>query len=231
MKLLQTGCFAALSFLFACHSASTKQKQTTGIARQETNSENKLPTEEKEITGNLVYIEDSATCIEFRDLQLRVNYLAGDQDTFSIQSGNPDTVALYYAMPETILGQKLLVTGTSLNDLKVEMSYETSLTISFSGEHFDLLDWKHFTSPWKTIPVKGAAYHIPNISRKETEQFPAYTLAELKQKAIADSLPGVYTQKEGMRIVGIGRVFLRISGTGKNGKRVHVLIFEEPMGC
>lgn len=233
MKSLQTGYFAALFLLLACHSNPSGQtnKQVGNTAKAERESGNmNFGTDENGSTSR-VYLADSSTFIKFRDLQLRVDYLAGEQDTFSIKSSNPDTVALYYAIPETIQGQRLFVTGGALTDVKVETAYETSLTISFSGEHFDLLDWKHYTSPWKVLSPKAGRYYMPEISLKESHRFPRYTVDELEQKAIEDSLSGVYTQKEGRPIVGIGRIFVRISGTGKQGKQTYLLIFEEPMGC
>lgn len=184
-----------------------------------------------EIFVNTVFNEDSSMVIRFQELHLMVNYLLGEQDTFSVKPTNPDTIAIYYAIPETIEGQELKVLSSGLSDMKVETSYETSLSINFGGEHFDLVDWKHFTSEWKVLEETESGYHVPKISLEESKQFPNYTVAELRLKAIEDNLKGVYTQKNGRPIVSVSRIFVRISGSKDKLKKSYLLIFEEPMGC
>ncbi|MNU87644.1 hypothetical protein D3C71_774300 [compost metagenome] len=185
----------------------------------------------EEVFVNEVFSKDSSMFIRLRDLYLSVDYLSGEQDTFSIKPTNQDTIAMYYAMPETAEGQELKIISCELSDLKVEISYETSLSIHFAGEHFELTDWKHFTSEWRVLTENENSYLIPEITPEESKQFPHYTIAELKKKAVDDKLKGVYTQKEGIPIVGISRIFVRISGFKKKHYKRYLLVFEEPMGC
>lgn len=232
MKYLKNLSYLFIFFLFACKSpVEEKQKQPSESASSLQTDRPGVENSPGNSFVNTVLNEDSSTIIRFRDLQLMVNYLLGEQDTFSVKSTNPDTVALYYPMPETVEGQELKILSGELSELKVETCYETSLTISFGGEHFDLIDWKHYTSEWKVLIANEDSYRIPEITLEESRQFPTYTIAELKKKAVEDNLKGVYTQKNGTPIVGISRIFVRISGLKEKQKKSYLLIFEEPMGC
>lgn len=232
MKYLKNLSYLFALFSFSCNSPVEKKQE------QPSENESSLqtnPTEAGNHSGNsfinTVFNEDSSTIIRFQDLHLMVNYLVGEQDTFSVKATNPDTVAMYYPIPETVEGQNLKILSGKWSGLKVETCYETNLSINFGGEHFDLTDWKHFTSDWKVLTEDVNGYRVPEITLEESKQFPKYTVAELKQKAVEDKLDGVYTQKNGTPIVGVSRVFVRISGFHKKQKKSCLLIFEEPMGC
>lgn len=97
MKYLKNlSCLFAL-FLVACNSSVEK--------KQEQPSENEpllqtSPPEAGNHSGNsfvnTVFNEDSSTIIRFQNLHLMVNYLVGEQDTFSVKATNPDTVAIFF---------------------------------------------------------------------------------------------------------------------------------------
>jgi hypothetical protein len=126
----------------------------------------------------------------------------------------------------------------------VEYSYQTSVSISDSGPHLDLKNWKSFRSPWKRLEgAEGYAWKVPfvedtrfpNVSKEEFLQ--AVRKAELERQIKPenrwlDVARRCATVHEEPCHVGVSRIFLRIMVKAEGGtKEVQRIMFEIPMGC
>lgn len=142
-------------------------------------------------------------------------------------------------LADALEGATITLHNTSLSQISIYMRYETSLSISREGPHCDLLDWKHFLSPWKRLSQEGKLRFVAaRYTDEERQKFPLVNNAEMKA-AVArkcegweELLDGVTSPTQYPARVGISKYILRIVGTDKVGKRVHRYItFEMPMGC
>jgi len=124
---------------------------------------------------------------------------------------------------------------------KVEQQFETSMALGDEGPHFDLTDWKHYTSEWKEIADHGEnTFLTRRIAESESSKFPKVTAEQVRRAvkaaggdkrwtALAESCtePG-----EGACYTGVSRISFRISAN-ENGKwkQIHKIDFLVPMGC
>ena len=125
-------------------------------------------------------------------------------------------------------------------DFIVEQSFETSMTVMEEGPHLDLVDWKHYTSPW--VPLKrisATEFRIPVISDEDTQRFPAVTPKEIRAIVTKEggAKLGEYVSKvKGPNDypcgVGLSKISFRIIlKNGGEAKVVKTLEFLVPMGC
>lgn len=140
---------------------------------------------------------------------------------------------------ETLEGAEIKLINPLLSDIKVEMRYETSMTIMDEGPHCDLVDWKHFTSDWSELPSDGSdTYKALSYSTKDKERFPEVYATEIAE-AVKQSCPGWEEHAQSIKSpndypgsVGVSKYFLKISGIAKSGKLItRILILNVPMGC
>lgn len=122
----------------------------------------------------------------------------------------------------------------------VEQSFETSMTVMEEGPHLDLVDWKHYTSPW--VPLKklsATEFRITPISDEDAQRFPAVTPKEIRAIVTKEggSKLGEYVSKvKGPNDypcgVGLSKISFRIIlKNGEEAKVVKTLEFLVPMGC
>jgi hypothetical protein len=140
---------------------------------------------------------------------------------------------------ETLEGSIINVTNSQLSNLKVEMRFETSITIMNEGPHCDLVNWKHYTSDWSELLNEGSnLFRATSYSTQDWKRFPEVNIEEILE-AVKEQCPGweelvrtIKTPNDYPSSVGVSRYFLRISGTDKAGKQVtRVITFNVPMGC
>ena len=123
----------------------------------------------------------------------------------------------------------------------VEQRHETSLSVPNEGPHLDLLDWKHYVSPWRGLPRAGANRFLTlKISETEAARFPAVTGAEIRAAVRREGVsrewlelvkdtkgpqgPGVF--------VGVSKVSFRVKVRERGRWRVvNIFHFMVPMGC
>ncbi len=124
-------------------------------------------------------------------------------------------------------------------ELRVEQQFETSMAIGDEGPHFDLTDWRHYTSPWKAIAqIDENRFLTARI--KEPHQFPKFSAREvyeaLKKRGADRRWLELSEECDGVDAspcyVSISRISFRISAM-ENGKweEIHRLDFLIPMGC
>jgi hypothetical protein len=135
---------------------------------------------------------------------------------------------------------KLVPKTSQSAKFKVEIQYETSLTVMDEGSHIDLIDWKHYVSKWREINAQSKnTYLIPKFTDEESSRFPKVSKNEMYD-AIMKRGCGRWldlVQKADMPTqypcgVGISMYTIRISVL-ENGSWVilNEIEFNMPMGC
>ncbi len=140
---------------------------------------------------------------------------------------------------ETLEATTIQVIRSKLTQIKIEMRFETSITIMNEGPHCDLIDWKHYTSDWTDLTSLGSnLFKAKSYSKQEWEKFPNVTVEEIV-KVVEKQCSGwgdlartIKSPNEYPSGVGVSRYFLRISGIDNSGKKItRILTFNVPMGC
>lgn len=186
--------------------------------------------------------QDTITVFEFKDLKVSVNRLVTyEEDSIKSKSISSDTVYFSIDIEESIEGQKILLESSTLENLKAEMSYQTSVSIQNEGPHCDLTNWKHYSSPLKElVKISQNEFLTNKIEEKDRLKFVNISIAELKSEVKKECgedwynlVQKVKTPNDYPSSVTISRYILRLSGTEKkNGKTiVKIIIIESPMGC
>jgi hypothetical protein len=132
-------------------------------------------------------------------------------------------------------------------EYRVQVQYQTSMSVGADGPHLDLVDWKHCASGWVAAQQDGAhRFVLPTPTQAQQQCFPAYGQQDLIQ-AVRD-----YFAKEGfaenadfwltglqhrdqatvLPSVGISAVKVRVQVLRDGHWRpVTTLTLKRPMGC
>ncbi len=220
---------------FAVFFCSCGSKTTAKSEKEIVKSEPMIDSIPKNNEQNLDYKSPPAkggTELRFKMATLVVHLLeTGRIFDFNGDGFPSDTLEVEYDLPESVQGQSIYIKTSELTDLKLEWRYETSLTLNMEGPHWDLYDWKHYYSPWKELKLKKGKYYVPELTRSETQIFPKYSEAELNEFVNLDSLRSEHSGSNADIFIGVSRIYLRITGMGKNRKHTYIVAFYEPMGC
>ncbi|MBK8793756.1 MAG: hypothetical protein IPN59_11575 [Holophaga sp.] len=134
---------------------------------------------------------------------------------------------------------KISVVDNSSHNYKIQFRYETSITIQHEGPHIDLINWKHYRSPWKTAmlnPERQFVCQLPDglISKK----FPKVTMSEVRialakvEPTWVDHIKHVKAITEYPLDVGISRIYFRILAKRNNTWRlVKTFCYNISLGC
>ena len=161
------------------------------------------------------------------------------------EEGGPKSTDIELTLGESIERQLIVINSPAKQEFKVEMQFETSMAIGDEGPHIDLLDWKHYTSPWRTINpgvggVNDNKYYVPELIEPEFTRFPSATTNELVAalrksgagKRWIDHARTCTGPNSGPCYVSTSRISIRISVKQNTGwKTAHTLNFSIPMGC
>ncbi len=148
-----------------------------------------------------------------------------------------DTILIKMDLAETIENRYVFLTPLTekYEEFEIEQQYETSMAISGgNGGHYDLLDWKHYTSEWQKInKINKVKFQTLMYNKEDWKRFPKVTLDELKQ-VTKDIIKRKECQSpnDSPCYVTISTMRLRI--TGKIDSKWNQLIifeFKLPMGC
>jgi hypothetical protein len=187
-------------------------------------------------------IKDTVTEFEFKDLKVSISRLTTyEEDSIKEKSSKSDTVLFYIDLAESIEGQKLLLESNTLENLKAEMSYQTSVSIQNEGPHCDLNNWKHYTSSFiELVKTSQNEFQISTFEEKDYSKFPQVNIEELKKTIKKECgedwyklVQKIKTPNDYPSEVSISRYILKLSGTEKKNKtiKVKIIIIESPMGC
>ena len=98
---------------------------------------------------------------------------------FRLTANRTTVVAL--DLGEDLDGQPVWIAGKRSSDTyRVLERYRTSLTITGEGPHMDLLDWKHYDSPWEAMQRQSSARFLARtIAEYEANLFPRVSRSEM----------------------------------------------------
>ncbi len=149
-----------------------------------------------------------------------------------------DTVNIFMGLGSMPGDGTLQIVKSDLKEIiKIEQQLENSLAISFEGPHHDLVNWKHYTSPWEEVPkISPNTYNLLKYTDDELNKFPEYTLEELikylNEKGFEGSADYVAKHACSPLYVAPSMVRLRITAIDKDDKIIlRLLCFHTPMGC
>ena len=185
--------------------------------------------------------KEQNTNIHFEELTVTIGGFTGNFIEHELSKINKDTAYLFSELGSTIEGQLLVVLSENLSQVKVEQSYETSVTISKEGPHCDLLNWKHYYSEWKAlITNENGAFICEIYTQEDNEKFPKIEISNLQQevrKLCGEDwqllINDIKSPTEYPSSVSISRYFLKVTGLRKdNGQLISkIIVIESPMGC
>ncbi len=125
-------------------------------------------------------------------------------------------------------------------EFKVEQQFETTFQVSGEGPHIDLMDWKHYRSPWRELKRMGDdAFLIPVISEADARRFPAVTKRERYRAVLRASDKDWANKARRCRTlttepcsVGVSRISLRVKVKEEGRwKLINRFNFMIAMGC
>ena len=151
-------------------------------------------------------------------------------------------IAVDLQLGEEIEGREVILyprSGITL-EFMIEQRIETSLTVSNEGPHLDLLDWKHYLSPWERLDEVGEnRYRIRDVSNEEATSFPAVSPEEIREAVLraggerwAELVRDVKGPHDAPVLVGVSKISLKVSvKEGGDWKVINLIEFLIPMGC
>lgn len=180
------------------------------------------------------------------DLSIVVE-LGGRPPSFNVRHiklGKKRQTTIALDLVESVDGQMVtLHLPASRSSYRMLQRYRTSMTISVEGPHLDLLDWRHYDSPW--IPLEFLSTNRFRTLRSEqmdSSRFPKTTKAEIRKEVhrrikndwpeLTESVESCNGPDNGACIVTISSIYLRIQKqVNDRWMDVGVVEIAIPMGC
>ncbi len=164
-----------------------------------------------------------------------------------IQLGKDSKATLDLDVGESIDGQQVtLHFSDSAASYRILQRYRTSMSISAEGPHLDLVDWRHYDSPWTPLEsLGGIHFRTLRSEQMDYSRFPKTTKAEIirevrrRLKTDLADWPEVIEWAEscngpndGACIVTISSIYLRIQKqVGDRWIDIGMVDVPIPMGC
>lgn len=146
-------------------------------------------------------------------------------------------------LAESIDNQEVTLNFRDKGEYRMFQRYRTSMSISFEGPHLDLIDWRHFDSPWVALRALSARrFQTLAPYEMDSSRFPPTTteeiLKEVRRRVGTDWLEALELVKEcrgpndGACAVMISSVYLRIQKrVGAVWTDAGLVEIRIPMGC
>jgi hypothetical protein len=128
-------------------------------------------------------------------------------------------------------------------DYRVYQRYRTSMSISAEGPHLDLMDWRHFDSPWtRLVSLDAKRFRTLKSDQMDASRFPSTTKSEIikeVRRRVGKDWPNLleYVKdcrgpNDGACLVMISSIYLRIQKQVR-GSWIDIGMVEVriPMGC
>ena len=161
---------------------------------------------------------------------------------FKLQKNRPTLVQL--DLSESVDGQEVTLNFRDYSaEYRILQRYRTSMSVSFEGPHADLVDWRHFDSPWTELKSIGPK-RFRTLASEEMDwnKFPPTTKSEivkevrrLMEKEWPEAVELVKScngPNDGACMVSISSIYLRIQKqVGGNWTDIGSIEFQVPMGC
>jgi hypothetical protein len=181
MKYMRlTFVFFVLTSTLACN----ESKPVSQIESKDTLSIISTPVIEREIlkdvdNGRELYLNFNEIEVVFDSLKL---WDYEKDDLRKLQNINGDSVTVAIDLGDDLQQQTFALKYSEMfNDIKVEQSYITSMSIQGEGPHLDLTDWKHYQSGWKPVSkISNNKYRCLSYTESEQTRFPEVTLEDVK---------------------------------------------------
>jgi hypothetical protein len=151
--------------------------------------------------------------------------------------------AIQLDVGESIDDQEVTLSFRGDDEYRMFQRYRTSMTISAEGPHLDLLNWRHFDSPWTQLKALSSnRFRTLATNQMDGSRFPSTTNAEIVAEVhrqvgadwstISELAEDCSGPNDGACLVLISSIYLRIQ------KRVHarwidvgIVEIRLPMGC
>lgn len=128
-------------------------------------------------------------------------------------------------------------------EYRVFQRYRTSMSISAEGPHLDLIDWRHFDSPWTLLlSMDAKRFRTLKSDQMENSRFPSTTKSEILKEVrrrvgkdwphLLELVKGCRGPNDGACLVMISSIYLRIQKHVR-GSWIDIGLVEVriPMGC
>ena len=134
---------------------------------------------------------------------------------------------------------KIHIQGPSKQKYSVAFRYETSITVQNEGPHLDLVNWKHYRSPWVSAQVNQINQFVCKLPKGlVSKKFPKVEISEVR-KALAkedpswlDLIKRTKSVTEYPLDVGISRIYFRVYvNQGKTQRLVKTIRYNISLGC
>lgn len=161
-----------------------------------------------------------------------------------IKLGKNQQAIIDLDLPEDIDNQEVTLNfpGNS-SAYRVLQRYRTSMSISAEGPHLDLVDWRHFDSPWTPLhSLDAKRFRTLKSDQMDASRFPSTTqseiLAEVHRRVangwsrVLEFAKSCRGPNDGACLVMISSIYLRIQKQVRGGWiDIGLVEVRFPMGC
>lgn len=165
-------------------------------------------------------------------------------DVRHIKLGKDGKATIDLDLAENVDGQKatLHFPGSSAS-YRILQRYRTSMSVEAEGPHLDLVDWRHFDSPWTPLESLGAnRFRTLRSEQMDDSKFPKTTKSEIIKEVrrrvgkdwpeIVEWVESCNGPDDGACIVTISSIYLRIQKkVDHRWINVGLVEIRIPMGC
>lgn len=146
-------------------------------------------------------------------------------------------------LAESIDNQEVTLNFRQDDEYRILQRYRTSMSISAEGPHLDLLNWRHFDSPWASLKaLSSTRFQTLATNQMESSNFPTTTNEEIVEEVrkrvgtdlseVLDFAKACGRPNDGACFVAISSIYLRIQKRVRVGWiDVGLVEFRIPMGC
>jgi hypothetical protein len=184
---------------------------------------------------------DSICLISFEEFSIQIPNFHCENITNTPNPIQADIFWITAELGEVFEDRIIYINSDNVDDLFVEESYETSLTITDEGPHCDLTEWEHYIDNWRPLYKNHLEeYPLYNYDEKESQKFPNVSVQQIQAAAEkhcgsewANKIKTIHSPNEYPAGVSISWYYIRISGKRKdNGLPFQkTLVINSPMGC
>ena len=159
-----------------------------------------------------------------------------------IKLGRDRQTTIDLDLAENIDGREVTLHFRDSSVYRMLQRYRTSMSVSLEGPHLDLVDWRHYDSPWTPLKSLGAnRFRTLRSEQMDDSRFPKTTKAEIVKEVrrlgkdwpkLLEFVESCNGPNEGACFVAISSIYLRIQKqVGDRWIDVGVVEIVMPMGC
>ena len=160
---------------------------------------------------------------------------------FKLSRRQPTLIDL--ELGEDIDNQEVTLNFRDNSEYRMFQRYRTSMSISAEGPHLDLVDWRHFDSPWTSLEMLGPKrFRTLATDEMEESKFPSTTKAEIMKEVrrrvgeewpeLLELVKDCHGPNDGACRVSISSIYLRIQKKVRDQwVNVGLVEIRIPMGC